>query len=214
LVVRTNPQPPVPADQEPSFIEAARRRQIIDCAIETIAALGYERASLAEIGKRAGISKGNVTYYFPTKNDLIDQTVNEVYSRAGTYMLPKLQAQTSAAATLRTLIVTNVQFIRDNRTAVQAVIEIISSSRTADGRPRYDIRGMEENLSDIEQILRWGQKTGEFRPFVSSVYAIAIRMAIDALGPRLQVYPDLDVDEYGRELADLFERAVKKETSS
>jgi AcrR family transcriptional regulator len=208
--VRPNYEPAVPAESE-SFIEAARRRQIIDCAIETIAALGYEGASLAEIAKRAGISKGNVSYYFASKDALIDQVVTDVYARAAAYMLPKLEAETTARATLRTLFITNSEFIRDNPTAVQAVIEIVSSARTAEGRPRYDMRGMEQAFSDIEQLLRWGQETGEFRAFTPSVYAIAIRMAIDALGPRLQAYPDLDVDEYGRELADLFDRATRKE---
>ena len=42
----------------PTFTEAARRIQIIECAIETLATLGYAQASLAHIAKRAGISKG------------------------------------------------------------------------------------------------------------------------------------------------------------
>lgn len=209
--MRPNSQPVVPDAPEPSFIEAARRRQIIDCAIETIAALGYERASLAEIGKRAGISKGNVTYYFPSKDALIDEAVREVYARAAIYIVPKLEAHKTAAAMLRGYIITGVEFIRDHPTAVQALIEIVTSSRSPDGRPQFDARGQADAISDVERILRWGQENGEFRSFSASVYAIAIRMAIDALGPRLLAYPDLDIDEYGRELADLFEHATRRE---
>ena len=40
----------------PTFTEAARRTQIIECAIETLATLGYAQASLAHIAERAGIS--------------------------------------------------------------------------------------------------------------------------------------------------------------
>ena len=41
-------------DQDaPSFIETARRRQIIECAIDAIASVGYSQASIAEIAKRA-----------------------------------------------------------------------------------------------------------------------------------------------------------------
>ena len=51
----------------PTFTEAARRTQIIECAIETLATLGYAQASLAHIAKRAGISKGVIVYYFSSK---------------------------------------------------------------------------------------------------------------------------------------------------
>lgn len=44
-----------------SFIEAARRAQIVESAIETIAEAGYARASMAQIAPRAGISKGVTT---------------------------------------------------------------------------------------------------------------------------------------------------------
>ena len=41
-----------------TFIETARRAQIVHAAIATIAEVGYARASLARIGARIGISKG------------------------------------------------------------------------------------------------------------------------------------------------------------
>ena len=68
-----------PVREEPTFIEAARREQIVRCAGETIAQLGYARASLAEIAKHAGISKSVISYYFATKDELIRQVVADVY---------------------------------------------------------------------------------------------------------------------------------------
>ncbi|PEJ81757.1 TetR family transcriptional regulator, partial [Bacillus pseudomycoides] len=41
--------------KEMSFIEKARRAQIVECAIETIAEVGYAQASLGQIAKRAKI---------------------------------------------------------------------------------------------------------------------------------------------------------------
>jgi TetR/AcrR family fatty acid metabolism transcriptional regulator len=67
-----------------SFIEAARRAQIIECTIETIASLGHAQASLAQIAARAGISKGVISYYFGSKDALIDQVVAEIYEAAVT----------------------------------------------------------------------------------------------------------------------------------
>jgi len=194
----------------PSFIEEARRAQIVECAIETIAELGYEHASLAEIAKRARVSKSAILYYFADKDELIGQVVTAVYTAAGEYMLPRLEQEKTARGALQQFILTNIQFIAANFREVQAVMEIVSSARTPEGRPRYDVRGLEESMSGIEEMLRWGQKNGEFRKFSVPVMAVALRTAIDALGPRMLAYPDLDPEEYGAELATMFDLATRK----
>jgi AcrR family transcriptional regulator len=48
----------------------ARPSEIIAAAIEVFAENGFERAKLEEVAKRAGVSKGTVFVYFPTKQDL------------------------------------------------------------------------------------------------------------------------------------------------
>jgi AcrR family transcriptional regulator len=60
-----------------TFIEAARRAQIVTAAIETIAGLGYGQASLARIAERAGTSKGVISYHFPGKDDLAGVARNQ-----------------------------------------------------------------------------------------------------------------------------------------
>jgi AcrR family transcriptional regulator len=205
--VRSKKQPDV--REQPTFTEAARRVQIVQCAIETIAELGYERASLAEIAKRARISKSVVSYYFATKDDLMDQVVTHVYKLGGDYMRPYFEAQSTALGTLRAFILGNTAFIASHARDVQALIEIVSSSRLPDGRPRFGISSIEQSVSDIEGLMRWGQKTGEFRKFSPNIMAIAIRVTVDALGPHLLAHPDLDPEAYGREIADLFENATK-----
>jgi AcrR family transcriptional regulator len=195
---------------EPTFTEARRREQIIGCAIDAVADLGYERASLAEIAKRGRISKSVISYYFESKDDLMDQVVRHVYVQATAFMLPQIQAQKTAGGALRALITSNVAFIGAHRRDVQALVEIISSARTPEGLPRFDARGLEQPIADIDQLLRWGQATGEFSEFSTEVMAVAVRQTIDALGPRLKVYPDIDVEEFSEELAALFERATAK----
>ena len=66
--------------KRPSFIEQARRAQIVECAIETIADLGFAQASLAQIAKRAGVSTGVISYYFAGKDELIREVSAYVFS--------------------------------------------------------------------------------------------------------------------------------------
>ena len=47
-----------PVEEKKTFIEEARRKQIIDAALQTIAEQGYTQTSFAEIAKSLGITKG------------------------------------------------------------------------------------------------------------------------------------------------------------
>ncbi|HXN13199.1 MAG TPA: TetR family transcriptional regulator, partial [Candidatus Acidoferrales bacterium] len=106
----------VPAGQDDrSFIENARRAQIIECAIDAIAELGYTNASLAEIARRAGISKGVISYHFAGKGELIQQVVNAVMEKAGAVMLPRIFAEHTEAGMLRAYIESNLEFLDSNR---------------------------------------------------------------------------------------------------
>lgn len=61
------------------MLEARRRREILD---ETIALLGegpYHAVTQERVAKAAGVSKGVVTYYFPTKTDLLVAAVRRYH---------------------------------------------------------------------------------------------------------------------------------------
>ena len=198
-------------DARQSFIEAARRKQIIECAIETIAEIGYARASLAEIAKRAGISKSAIAYYFTTRDELVLQTVEHIYRTGAAFMLPRLLAQKTSVDTLRTYIETNVAFIGSNRKAVAALIDIISGFRDDAGPIAAESRWSRFRHVRVGGDPPVGPELGEFRDFSTSVMATAIRAAIDALPWRFSVDPSLDVDMYAAELADIFHRATVNE---
>ena len=193
-----------------SFIEAARRAQLIECAIETIATQGYTQASLAQIASRAGISKGVITYHFTSKEELIEQVVTEIYTAAVQAVTPQITAQPTAALMLQAYIRSAVDYIGTHRMQMMALMEIALNFRTADGKLRY--RGTEEwILTALEALLRKGQQEGDFRPFDLRVMAVTIRRAIDALPSLLAANPNLDVESYARELVTLFDRATRKE---
>ncbi len=194
-----------------SFIETARRAQIIECAIETIATLGYARASLAQIARRAGISKGVISYHFKSKGELIRQIVDEVYSAGEAFMRPRLMVETSARAILRKYIETNLEFLGTHRMHLAALSEIYKNARPGQPVERSDAHSDERLIAGLERILRRGQRSGEFREFSTRVMAITIRIAaVDAISPQLIADPKLDLDAYARELVNLFDRATRR----
>lgn len=65
-----------------TFIHRARRTQIIDAAIEVVAEVGADRASISRIAERAGITRGVVTYHFRDRRSLFAAVVAHVYGLA------------------------------------------------------------------------------------------------------------------------------------
>jgi TetR/AcrR family fatty acid metabolism transcriptional regulator len=197
--------------KRPSFIEAARRAQLIECAVETIATLGYAQASLAQVARRANISKSVITYYFTSKEELLEQVVTEIYTAAVQAVTPQIAAQPTARLRLQAYIRSAVDYIGTHRMRMVALLEIVLNFRTADGKLRYSGTTEEWILTALEALLRQGQEEGEFRAFDLRVMAVTIRRAIDAVAPLLAAHPNLDTDSYARELVTLFDRATRKE---
>jgi AcrR family transcriptional regulator len=69
-------------------IARIRKEQIIEAAVAVIAEQGIQNLSLSEIEKKAGMSRGQLTYYFPAKEDILlavfDRVLALMYQRMGT----------------------------------------------------------------------------------------------------------------------------------
>jgi len=190
-----------------TFTETARRAQIVAAAIETIAELGYARASFAQIAKRAGLSStGLISYHFADKDELIQQVVTDIFGAITQFMGQRMGRQSSAADALQTYIQANAEFIGAHRVQMKAFLDIFMN-----GGFHYDETTERTVVSPLEEILRGGQASGEFRAFDTRVMAVVIQRAVDGLPFLLATYPDTDVDAYAREVTTLFELATKAE---
>jgi AcrR family transcriptional regulator len=57
--------------------ESAKRRQIMDGAREVFLAQGFDAASMGEIARKAGVSKGTLYVYFDSKEQLFEAIAQE-----------------------------------------------------------------------------------------------------------------------------------------
>lgn len=53
----------------------ARRRRVLEAAVEAIADVGAEALTLADIASRAGMSAGHILYYFGNKDAILAETL-------------------------------------------------------------------------------------------------------------------------------------------
>ncbi len=69
-------------------IAGIRRQQIVEAAVAVITEQGLQNLSLSEIENKAGMSRGQLTYYFPAKEDILlavfDRLVVLIHERIGT----------------------------------------------------------------------------------------------------------------------------------
>ena len=201
-----------PTGQEtPSFIEAARRAQIVAKAIETIAELGFAQASLAQIAQRSEVSKGVILYYFTSKEELLRQVVAEIFSQATQTISPQIAAQPSARLRLQVYVRSAIEYIGAHRAQMKALTDILSNHRGGYAQPFFGQANQEAILVDLETLLRAGQAQGDFRAFDPKVMAVTIRRAIDVVPSLLVANPNLDAHAYADELATLFDRATCKD---
>lgn len=195
-----------------TFIETARRAQIMAAAVDAIAELGYGQASLARIADIAGTSKGVIIYHFGGKDELIRELTADLVTRAAAFMRPRIDAEPTGGGKLRAYIESNLAFIGDNRNHVVATVEIALNARAADGSRLFSSAVGDAGIAALQQLLARFQGAGEFRAdFDPLVMAMAIRAAIDAIAARLARDPGLNVAHCGRELADLFHLATRPE---
>jgi AcrR family transcriptional regulator len=193
-----------------SFTESARRAQIVEVAIKVAASAGYANISFARIAKLAGLSStGIISYNFDGKDDLIREVVSQILKVAEAYVTPRLAAATGARATLRAYIEARMAFLADYPDHLPALVEIISNlPREAPDRDR--LLAQTEAWQGVHaDFVRQAQATGEFRAFDPAAMAFALNGALDAVVTRKIREPDLDVIALGRELADLFDHAVR-----
>ncbi|GAA2841569.1 TetR family transcriptional regulator [Crossiella cryophila] len=188
-----------------TFTETARRAQIVAAAIETLAELGHARTSFARIARRAGLSStGLISYHFAGKEELITEVAATVLTEFREHVLPRMAGLDSAGAQLRAFLLANFDFMATHRPKLLALLEIGPALRSGAGDPGL----LESDLAGLAELLRDGQRRGEFREFDPRVLALAIRSVRDGVLRRLAVEPELDLAACAVEVVRMFELAT------
>lgn len=198
----------MPADRRSTFIEQARRRQIIDAAIEVLAEKGERAATFARIAERAGISASLISYHFSNRAELVAQVASQIVADMDSTLTAALEGEESARAALRTLIEAQMAYFAAHLPSVLALGRLAESGDAAISGGLAENR--DTSLREIEELLVAGQESGELSRFAPRPMAVTLLAALEAAAVELFERPDTDAAEYGRELADLFDAATRR----
>src|SRR3984885_8347658 len=162
-----------------SFIEQARREQIVDAAIDAISESGFAAASIVAIAERIGVSKGVLSYHFAGKSELLREVIGHVLTEAAEYMTPRVAAATSYMEALRIYVTSNLDFIGAHRREIIAFTEIVNGMPPGGSDPPPYLDGHRSAVEDLTRLFEAGQAAGEYRPFSASMSSGCRQRGVD-----------------------------------
>ena len=74
-MVEPDDQPNAEAGELPSSEDTAKRRQVLEGARQAFLAMGFDGASMNDVARLAGVSKGTLYVYFPSKSALFEALI-------------------------------------------------------------------------------------------------------------------------------------------
>lgn len=199
-----------PNVQAPSFIEQARRQQIIEATIAGVAAEGYAGASLAKVAARARISKSIILYYFTGKDELVETTVHRIYDEIWNFIRPRIAAETSARGRLRAFLESEFAFLEQHRARLLTISHLLLNHRNRSGGLYLRDAAEKANLRTLGGLLAEGQKNGEFRDFAVKPMAATLMHAINGALDQWAADPAMSLSDYAREIVTIFDLATQK----
>ena len=140
--------------------DSSKRRQILDGARKVFMDLGFDGASMGEIARAAGVSKGTLYVYFADKNRLFEAIVEETALKQGEIAF-HFDAAGDAAITLREFGTAYIGMILrpDGGSAIRTVMAI--AERMPDVGRRYYERVLQKTINRLAGYLEVHEKAGE-----------------------------------------------------
>lgn len=143
----------------------ARPQEIVAAAMEVFAERGFAAARLEEVATRAGLSKGTLYLYFPSKEDLFKAVIR-------TAILPNLQQAEALVSTagspcfplLERLLRMIARLIETTRMAIIPRLVIAEAGNFPELAAFYHREVIRRGFGVLAALLRRGIESGEFRP--------------------------------------------------
>jgi AcrR family transcriptional regulator len=165
-----------------------RRAQILEAALECFATRGYHTATMDDLVRASGLSKGTLYWHFSSKEEvflaLFDRFVEEIFdawSRLETEDRPSLEV-------LRALGEVSVDRLTSDPLPLGAWAEFLLQPRA---RERYAsvLRNSRERLATL---VRRGIQRGEIRDLDPKAIAAALTAAVEGTMLQAMVDPGFD----------------------
>ncbi|MCI2400561.1 TetR/AcrR family transcriptional regulator [Aliiroseovarius subalbicans] len=153
-------------DPAPKFRRRAEDRpdELLDAAVALFIEQGYARTSVAQIAARAGLSKGAVYLYFPSKQAILEGLVARAITPVGAELMAQVAAEARDIRQMLTVFLTSLaQRLSDPATLAIPKIVIREAVVAPEIAQMYHDAVLAQALPIMIQLIQRGIDNGQFR---------------------------------------------------
>lgn len=161
-----------------TFLRDARHAQLVDTAIEVLAEVGAEQATLGRIAERAGISRGAINYHFGSRRELFAAVIDEVYAVGARELGPTMTDAATPRDWLAEFVRGSIAFYARYPRHLLALTALYTC-RNEDCFSREERPEHAAEMAALATGLREGQVAGQLRDFDVTLMALTVRAVLD-----------------------------------
>ena len=172
-----------PSSESPESLGTAdrRKKQILDAALKVVVRKGYSDCRIDDIASESNLSKGAIYWYYDSKKEIFLSLVSHWVNNFGVTLNHIVEEDHSSSRQLTELFNFFLNAYRQNPNVFKAELEFWSlSSRDPDFKQKTQ-KVYHELLDLIEEIIRRGVETGEFKNLDVKVAALSIMVNIEGI---------------------------------
>lgn len=148
-------------------VREGKRELIMEAAIQVFSQKGYHQSKMEEIAVEAGIGKGTIYEYFPSKLQLLQEIMEQSFHLYDHSFLPEISQSLSLEEKIESLVKGHLKFCQDNKDLTRIIF-------------------LDTDVID-EDLRKWAwQKRVEKEQRLQQLFAAAVQSGeIKAVDPRL-----------------------------
>jgi AcrR family transcriptional regulator len=189
--------------------QAAKRERILAAALKLFAHEPYQAVTMDRVAEAAGVAKGTLYLYFPSKDALYLGVLSDGLDTAYRTYQSSADPKLPVVERLRRSIAVAVEFFDRRRDFLRFFA--IEEPRLAEARNRIIESSRERGFNFFASLIEDGIRTGVFTHVDPSVATLVIQGSIRSL--LLYYGPGRPVSEISRELGDLVLRGLGADAS-
>lgn len=204
-----SPQPIGPDEQTRSARSDAQRARVVEAAITAIAERGPDQVTVRDVARLAGMSPGHVTYYFPSRDRILIESLR--WSEAEIADIRAVALSRARTPWPRIVKYIDLYLPRGHRDLRWNLWNQVQAKPPTD-QPSLDMLGAALRAweNDLAQLIQHGIEQGSFAATADPQHlAQVLRLLLDGIGMEITINSPGRTPDWGRKIAaDEFKRQL------